>query len=128
MKYVSTDTGRLVEATSNADGTTTLKGCRSKYDSFEVVVRGDAWKREYIPVEEDRPLSDYAKGMMAFALDRAFLSAVGNFQDSRRGWEDLSDAERIAWIRGEMDVGGSRLRRELYDGLKAIVDKFALKG
>ena len=54
---------------------------------------------------------------IAFAADREVCRAVGLHLESRRGWQDLTDAERIKFLKDGPPRTGHSLRGIVYDAI-----------
>jgi hypothetical protein len=54
---------------------------------------------------------------IAFAADREVCRAVGLHLESRRGWQDLSDAERIKFLKDGPPRTSHALRGIVYDAV-----------
>lgn len=90
------------------------------------VVRLDRPMEEIIrPLDKFDPdrqrgvMSAHAAGKIAFLADRALCSAIGDYQDSKVQWLDLSDKERIRFIKNGPDVGG--FRDEFFRGVMGLL-------
>ena len=60
---------------------------------------------------------------ICFAADRAICGAVGLHMESRKGWQDLSDAERLKFL-GDGPPRTQVVRGVVYDAIKAAMKPY----
>lgn len=77
-------------------------------------------KRNWIPCDDKRELTDYHVGEITFEADRVLCKILGMYPESRRVWLNLKDNDRQKWIEDGPD-DGEVLRRILYTAIKRTV-------
>jgi hypothetical protein len=82
--------------------------------------RRDLWKGD----AETRPYSISQMAQVAYEADRKLAQLEGRVQESRLGWLDMSETERIRWTKDGPKVK-TGTRRELYTAIMGVLRPLA---
>jgi hypothetical protein len=74
---------------------------------------------DWQPEEAHRPLAEAHVARVAFEADKALAQALGDHAGVRRNWADMSDAERLKWMRNGPP---GLVRAKLRDGIYALLE------
>lgn len=100
--------------------------------SGKTVIRLDRPAQELIFAKSDDWIADEYGSLLlesqaaavAFAADREVCRAVGLHIESRRGWHDLSDQERIKFLTDGPPRKGHALRGVVYDAIRVAMKPY----
>lgn len=67
---------------------------------------------------QQHPMSAHAAAKIAYIADQALCGAIGEFAP-KKAWIDLSDKERVRFMKDGPDVGG--FRDEFHKGVKDLL-------
>lgn len=80
---------------------------------------------EWVLEKQSRQIPAHEVAQVAFAADRRLCRLLGKLQESRKDWIDLSDTERVRWVKEGPRVPADSMRAQVW---RAIVNAMVVDG
>lgn len=74
---------------------------------------------------QSRQLPAHEVAQVAFAADRRLCKVLGKLQESRKEWIDLSNEERVRWVKEGPRVPADSMRAQVW---RAVVNAMVVSG
>lgn len=82
-------------------------------------------ERIWNPVEDERPLTKFQMGHLAYQCDLALCKVASIGPRTRKEWLNLSDGERATWTANGPPKDGDSMRKMMWAALQAFGRTFA---
>lgn len=79
-------------------------------------------ENEWIPETEHRPVSRAALGRVCYEADVALCRALGLHGATQKTWLDLTDKQRIAWMKRGPGEQHDAARRALWQAIQMVME------
>lgn len=83
--------------------------------------KADEWTLE----AQSRQLPAHEVAQVAFQADRQLCKVLGKLQESRKGWIDLDNEERVRWVKEGPKVPADSMRARVW---RAVVTAMVVDG